>query len=78
MIEINIDKLFVLLAFCYLRLVKASPDVCVYIYMCLGSMCVADMGCLVLEVLSGPTKVTVGRAQVDQIGLLAPNRPING
>ena len=36
------------------------------------------MGSLVLEVLSGPMKVTVGRAQVEQIGLLAPNRPING
>ncbi|ELU08216.1 hypothetical protein CAPTEDRAFT_197535 [Capitella teleta] len=37
-----------------------------------------DMGSLVLEVLTGPTKVIVGRCQIDEIGILAPNRPING
>jgi len=38
----------------------------------------SDMGSLVLEVLSGPLMVTVGRAQVDNISRLAPNHPING
>ncbi len=31
-----------------------------------------------LEVLTGPMLVTVGRAQVDYLSNLAPNRPING
>ncbi|XP_019617075.1 PREDICTED: C2 domain-containing protein 3-like [Branchiostoma belcheri] len=37
-----------------------------------------DMASMVLEVLSGPDQVPVGRAQINQIGQLGPNRPING
>ena len=40
--------------------------------------CFPDMGSLVLEVLSGALMVTVGRAQVDHISRLAPNKPVNG
>ncbi len=36
------------------------------------------MKTLVLEVLSGPEMVAVGRVQVDHIYLLAPSKPING
>ncbi|XP_035686866.1 C2 domain-containing protein 3-like isoform X2 [Branchiostoma floridae] len=37
-----------------------------------------DMASMVLEVLSGSDQVPVGRAQINQIGQLGPNRPING
>ncbi|XP_053399357.1 C2 domain-containing protein 3-like [Mercenaria mercenaria] len=38
----------------------------------------ADMSSLVLEVLSGPMQVPIGTVDVPNIGLLAPNRPVNG
>ncbi len=49
----------------------------VALYICACAL-VPDMGSLVLEVLSGPMMVPVGRAQIEHIGSLAPNRPING
>lgn len=38
----------------------------------------ADMGSLVLGVLSGPMRVSIGNVEVPNLGQLAPNRPING
>lgn len=37
-----------------------------------------DMGSLVVEILTGPSMLSVGHAEVPQIGLLSPARPING
>ena len=37
-----------------------------------------DMGRIILEVLNGPMLLPVGYAEVTNIGLLSPNRPVNG
>ncbi|KAJ8298025.1 hypothetical protein KUTeg_024556 [Tegillarca granosa] len=37
-----------------------------------------DMGSLVVEILTGPSMIPVGHAEIPQIGLLSPARPING
>ncbi|OWF51153.1 C2 domain-containing protein 3-like [Mizuhopecten yessoensis] len=37
-----------------------------------------DMGSLVVEILSGPTMIPVGQAEITQIGLLSNVRPIDG
>ncbi|XP_063416182.1 C2 domain-containing protein 3-like [Mytilus trossulus] len=37
-----------------------------------------DMGSIILEILSGPLLLSVGYAEVTQIGQLSPNRPVKG